>query len=37
MEGLAACFEELGDPRSGNAGLHDLAEISNYPPPFPAR
>ena len=27
MEGLAACFEELDDPRSGNAGLHDLVEI----------
>ncbi len=27
MEGLAACFEELDDPRSGNAGLHELAEI----------
>lgn len=27
MEGLAACFEDLEDPRSGNAGLHDLTEI----------
>ena len=27
MEGLAACFEELDDPRSGNAGLHELIEI----------
>lgn len=27
MEGLAACFEELSDPRNGNAGLHALAEI----------
>jgi hypothetical protein len=27
MEGLAACFEELEDPRSGNAGLHELIEI----------
>jgi predicted transposase YbfD/YdcC len=27
MEGLAGCFEELRDPRSGNAGLHDLVEI----------
>ncbi|MGF6862539.1 hypothetical protein ABIE69_003128, partial [Rhodobacteraceae bacterium MBR-64] len=26
MEGLAACFEELEDPRTGNAGLHDLTE-----------
>jgi len=27
MEGLAACFEDLEDPRTGNAGLHDLVEI----------
>ena len=27
MEGLVSCFEELSDPRNGNAGLHDLAEI----------
>jgi DDE_Tnp_1-associated/Transposase DDE domain len=27
MEGLAACFENLEDPRTGNAGLHDLVEI----------
>jgi predicted transposase YbfD/YdcC len=27
MEGLAACFEELADPRTGNAGQHDLIEI----------
>ena len=27
MEGLAACLEELDDPRSGNAGLHELIEI----------
>jgi Transposase len=27
MEGLAACFEDLADPRTGNAGLHDLVEI----------
>ena len=27
MEGLAACFEDLEDPRTGNAGLHDLTEI----------
>ena len=27
MEGLAAYFEELDDPRSGNAGLHELIEI----------
>jgi len=27
VEGLAACFEELDDPRSGNAGLHELIEI----------
>ncbi len=27
MEGLAACFEDLKDPRTGNAGRHDLVEI----------
>lgn len=27
MEGLATCFEDLADPRSGNAGRHDLVEI----------
>ena len=27
MEGLAACFEDLADPRTGNAGRHDLVEI----------
>lgn len=27
MEGLAACFEDLEDPRTGNAGRHDLVEI----------
>ena len=27
MEGLAACFEDLADPRTGNAGQHDLIEI----------
>ena len=27
MEGLAACFEDLEDPRTGNAGRHDLLEI----------
>lgn len=27
MEGFAACFGELKDPRSGNAKQHDLLEI----------
>jgi len=27
VEGLAACFEDLEDPRTGNAGRHDLLEI----------
>jgi predicted transposase YbfD/YdcC len=27
MEGLRACFEKLEDPRTGNAGRHDLLEI----------
>jgi DDE_Tnp_1-associated len=27
MEGLAVCFEDLEDPRTGNAGRHDLVEI----------
>lgn len=27
MEGLAACFADLKDPRSGDAGKHDLIEI----------
>jgi hypothetical protein len=27
MEGIAACFEDLMDPRTGNAGRHDLVEI----------
>ena len=27
MEGLAACFEDLADPRTGNASRHDLVEI----------
>jgi predicted transposase YbfD/YdcC len=27
MEGLTACFEDLEDPRTGNAGRHDLIEI----------
>ncbi len=27
MEGVAACFGEFEDPRSGNAMLHDLLEI----------
>lgn len=27
MEGLAACFADLEDPRTGNAGQHDLVEI----------
>jgi len=27
MEGLTACFAELEDPRTGNAGRHDLIEI----------
>ena len=26
-EGFAACFEGLDDPRTGNAGRHDLLEI----------
>jgi hypothetical protein len=26
MEGFAACFENLEDPRRGNAGRHDLLE-----------
>src|SRR3954454_1724840 len=27
MEGFKACFEGLQDPRTGNAGRHDLLEI----------
>jgi hypothetical protein len=27
MEGFIACFEGLEDPRTGNAGRHDLLEI----------
>lgn len=27
MEGLAACFEDMEDPRTGNAGRHDLIEM----------
>ena len=27
MVGFAACFEEIKDPRTGNAGRHDLLEI----------
>src|SRR4051812_10434094 len=27
MDGFIACFEGLEDPRSGNAGRHDLLEI----------
>ncbi len=27
MERLAACFADVKDPRSGNAGRHDLIEI----------
>ena len=27
MEGFARCFEGLKDPRTGNAGRHDLLEI----------
>lgn len=27
MEAFAACFEDLDDPRTGNAGRHDLLEI----------
>jgi len=27
MEWFAECFEDLDDPRSGNAGLHDLLEV----------
>ena len=27
MEAFAACFEGLEDPRTGNAGRHDLLEI----------
>ena len=27
MEGFAACFEGLADPRTGNAGRHDLLEL----------
>jgi len=27
MDGFIACFEGLEDPRTGNAGRHDLLEI----------
>ena len=27
MEGFVSCFEELEDPRTGNAGRHDLLEL----------
>ena len=27
MVRFAACFEEIEDPRTGNAGRHDLLEI----------
>ena len=27
MEDFALCFQDLEDPRHGNAGLHDLLEI----------
>ena len=27
MEGFESCFEDLEDPRTGNAGLHDLLEM----------
>jgi hypothetical protein len=27
MDQFVACFEGLTDPRSGNAGLHDLHEL----------
>jgi DDE_Tnp_1-associated len=27
VEAFVACFEDLEDPRTGNAGLHDLPEI----------
>ena len=29
MEGLAACFEDLEDPRTGNAGLHDFRDFGD--------
>ena len=27
MENFPSCFQDLEDPRPGNAGLHDLLEI----------
>ena len=27
VEGFESCFEDLEDPRTGNAGLHDLLEM----------
>ncbi len=27
MENFSVCFQDLEDPRHGNAGLHDLLEI----------
>lgn len=27
MDGFTACFEGLDDPRTGNAGRHDLLEM----------
>jgi hypothetical protein len=27
MDGFIACFDGLEDPRTGNAGRHDLLEI----------
>jgi hypothetical protein len=27
MEGFKACFADLRDPRTGNAGRHDLLEM----------
>src|SRR5438128_10717190 len=27
MEGISDCFEDLADPRTGNAGRHDLIDI----------
>jgi hypothetical protein len=27
MDRFAACWKELDDPRTGNAGLHDFTEL----------
>jgi hypothetical protein len=27
MDGFAACFASVNDPRTGNAGRHDLREM----------